>query len=197
MELLVSILIFSIIVVSLYSTFRVGLTAYRKGEREVSLNQKLRLSLDQMALDFRNSYEFSDTQSGLKSQDGKLSFYCLKKINSPQGKPRLEICRIEYSFGKDKLSRAILVGKLAFSDRAEPKTEILLNNISKFSIEFPYRQEGSQEIAWKDYWLEPDALPLGIRISVEIKNPGNSRPAFKMTKFIYLPLGNLGNGSSE
>ncbi|GEM_PF-2360625 len=196
-ELLVSILIFSVIVVSLYSTFRVGLAAYRKGEREVSLNQNLRLCLDQMALDFRNGYKFSDTQSAFIAEDGKLSFYCLKKINSSGNKSRLEICRIEYFRDQDKLLRAIFAGKLAFSDRREAKTEVILNNIAKLAIEFPYQQEGAEEIVWKDYWLEPDALPLGIRISLEIKNPGNPGPALKMTKFIYLPLGKLDNESSK
>ena len=196
-ELLVSILIFSIIVVSLYSTFRVGLTAYRKGEREVSLSQKLRLCLDQMALDFRNSYKFSDTQSGFKSQDGKISFYCLKKINSSENKPKLQICRIEYSLDQDKLLRAIFSGKLAFSDRTEAKNEMLLSNISKLAIEFPYKQEGAEAIAWKDYWLEPDELPLGIRINLEIKDPRNPGQALKMGKFIYLPLGKLGNESAK
>jgi hypothetical protein len=111
--------------------------------------------------------------------------------------PILEICRIEYSRDQDKLLRAILAGKLAFSERLEAKTEVILNNIAKLTIEFPYKQEGAEAIVWKDYWLEPDALPLGIRINLEIKNPENSIQPLKMTKFIYLPLGNLDNESSK
>lgn len=190
-ELLVSILIFSIIVVSLFSTFRVGLTAYRKGETEASLNQNLRLCLERMALDFRNSYKFSDTQSGFEAQEGKVSFYCLKKINFLKGKKQPQICRIEYSLDEDKLLRAVFFGKLAFSDHLEVKDEVLLKNIAKLAIEFPYKQEQGDEIIWQDYWLEPEALPLGIRINLEIKNPQNPAQPLKITKFVYLPLGKL------
>lgn len=191
-ELLVSISIFSIIIVSLYSAFRVGLSAYRKGEQIASLNQKIRLCLDSMALDLRNSYKFSDTESGFKAENNKVSFYCLKKKRVSAKSGSFQICRVEYSKGESQLLRGTFTSKLAFSDQAQTKAEILLDNVVNVIIEFPYKEEDKQKIVWKDYWLEKDALPLGIKINLEVSQPGNSSKLLNYTKYVYMPLGRLG-----
>ena len=191
-ELLIALLIFSIIVVSLYSAFGVGLAAYRKGECVASLYQSIRLALDSMALDLRNSYKFSQDNSGFAAEEGKLSFYTLKKINPSAHKDVFQICRMEYQFEEARLLRKIFAGRLAFSDDVDINADILLDNLTQFSIEFPYQGgEEDEAVLWQDFWLQLDKLPLAVRISLEINAPLAGQP-IELTKIIHIPLGELG-----
>lgn len=190
-ELLIAVLIFSIIVVSLYSAFRVGLLAYKKGERVASLYQRIRLSLDSIALDLRNSYKFSDKDVRFIAEEGKISFYTLKKFSLSSHKGIFEICRIEYWQEEEKIFRKVFAGKLAFSDEEDVNSDIILENLDQIRIEFPYRGEEDQLIVWHDYWLETDKLPLAAKIYLEIKEPEASQP-IKLTKIVHIPTGELG-----
>lgn len=191
-ELLIAVLIFSIIVVSLYSAFGVGLAAYKKGERVASVYQQIRLVLDSVGLDLRNSYKFSEDNSRFIAEEGKFSFYTLKSIKPVSGADNSQICRIEYWQEEEKLLRQIFAGKLAFSEEPEVSPDTLLDNLTELRIEFPYQaSEKGQAFIWQDFWQEPDKLPLAVKIHLEIDEPEAGRP-IRLTKIVYIPLGELG-----
>ncbi|MBU2540438.1 MAG: prepilin-type N-terminal cleavage/methylation domain-containing protein [Candidatus Omnitrophica bacterium] len=189
-ELLIAILIFSIIVTSLYSAFRVGLTAYKRGERFASCYQGIRLALDSIALDLRNSYKFSESDVRFKAEESKVSFYTLKNFTSEQHKDNFQICKIEYWKEDKELFRKVFAGNLAFSEE-EVSAGLLLDNLSEFSIEFPYKDEEAQSVVWNDYWLASDELPLAVKIYLKIDEPETGQP-IELTKIIYIPTGELG-----
>jgi type II secretion system protein J len=189
-ELLVAISIFCVIVASLYSTLRVGLSAYRKGEQLLERNQKARLCLDSLALDLRNAYSFSDKESKFIFQDDLLSFYTLKKLHAAGVKNNLNICKVEYWFEEGNLFRKIYPGKSAFSDSAKDKADIILDNVVKLKIEFAYKTEAEDKLIWKDEWKQTDSLPMLVRIELELNAP-NSNQAIELTKFVNLALGQL------
>ncbi len=191
-ELLVAILIFSIIVVSLYSAFSVGLAAYNKGEKVASFYQRIRLSLNSIALDFRNSYRFSDKDAKFVVENGKVSLFTLKPIYLKGKVESLQICKVEYWQDEEKLFRKICCGPLAFSDEPAAKPEVLLDNIASFRVEFPYESEENNSFIWKDYWKEVDKLPLAVKISLQISEPESKVRSLVLTKAIFLPCGKLG-----
>ena len=55
MELLVALSIFSVVVLAIYSTFSVGMTARERGEKASDLYQEARMILDRMATEIRNT----------------------------------------------------------------------------------------------------------------------------------------------
>ncbi|MEW6009415.1 MAG: type II secretion system protein GspJ [Candidatus Omnitrophota bacterium] len=195
-ELLVSILIFSIIVVSLYSAFRVGLTAYRKGEKTASFHQKIRLSLDSLASDLRNSYRFSDRDSKFLSENEKITFYTLKPFYSRALKETRQICKAEYYREEKKLFRNISCSTSAFADESKLKPEVLLDNITLFNCKFPYQSEEAGSVNWKDYWKETDKVPLAVKVSLQIEGVDVTTPII-LTKSIFLPCGKLGQAEKR
>ncbi len=189
-ELLIAILIFSIIVVSLYSAFRVGLSAYRRGEKVATSYQTIRLALDSIALDLRNCYKFSESDVRFKAEEGKVSFYTLKNFPSELTKDNFQICRIEYWQEDEEFFRKLFAGKLAFSQE-DAKSDLILSDLNEFNIEFAYEGEGAQSIIWNDYWLNADKLPLAVKIYLKIAKPELGQP-IELTKVVYIPTGELG-----
>lgn len=191
-ELLVSILIFSIIAASLYSCLRVGLLAYRKGEQLASLNQNVRLCLDSFSTDLRNSYKFSDKESGFVSENSKISFHCLKKVNFYSGQRIILPCRVEYFHARDSLERRIFSASASFADSAGVSPEVLLENVARIVFKFAYQEDNNPDVVWKDYWQQADKLPIALKVELEIMPAPGSRERVKFTKFINIALGSLG-----
>jgi len=196
-ELLVAILIFSIIVASIYSAFHVGLATYRKGEGAALFYQKLRLSLDALSLDLRNAYGFSQTQGRFSLDEGKLSFYSRKRLFSGRLSADFQLCRLIYWQQGSKLLRQVDAGKLAFSDEAQENPEILLDNLSTLKFEFPYQSGADKSIVWKDYWQQEDKLPLAVKISLEIADLQQKDVNISLVKMVYIPSGQLAQEKEE
>jgi prepilin-type N-terminal cleavage/methylation domain-containing protein len=64
-EVLVAISIFSLVVTSLYTTFRVGMRAYASGEREINRMQHVRVIFDTIDRDIRSIYYLPETSYNL------------------------------------------------------------------------------------------------------------------------------------
>ncbi|MFC1593926.1 type II secretion system protein J [Candidatus Omnitrophota bacterium] len=72
LELLITLTIFSLIVLSLYSTFASGISVWRRSEDANMIYQEARLVLDAMARDLTRAvvYDFSDTYPEIIAFDG-------------------------------------------------------------------------------------------------------------------------------
>jgi type II secretion system protein J len=196
-ELLVAILIFCIILGSLYSAFRVGLAAYRKGEQFAHFYQRLRLSLDAMALDLRNCYAFSPDDAKFIFENQKLSFYTRKRFFTSGSGSYFQICRVEYWLDKDSLSRRVFAGSLALAEDSQLKVQSLLDNVAQLKVEFPFRVKAEEAIAWREEWPQKEKIPLALRLSLGIRENEKSEKTINLTKLIFIPCGQLGEEENK
>ena len=99
-ELLLAMTLFSIIAVTIYSTFRSGITAWRKVEEVSSTYKDLRLVLDRISVELRNSQDM-----GIFDFEGtgdKLTFVSVLDKYRPDVGREPVIAKISYFLEAEK-----------------------------------------------------------------------------------------------
>ena len=145
-ELIISVTIFSIVIVSVYGVFYMGIKSWKRAQGEKSL-QEIRLAFLKMEKELKNTFFFSDDK--FKGTSKNMSFPLV--ISD-------EVYTIIYSVNEDENSGLSQI----LRTKGEEEKEI---TPSMKSIKFEYAAI-SGDIEWKDSWNE-DTLPYGVRISLE------------------------------
>ena len=145
-ELIISVTIFSIVIVAVYGVFYMGIRSWKRAQGEKSL-QEIRLVFLKMEKELKNTFFFSDAK--FKGTSKNMSFPLV--ISD-------EVYTITYSVNEDEYSGSSRI----LRTKGEEEKEILP---PMKSIRFQYAAI-SGDIEWKDSWNE-DSLPFGVRISLE------------------------------
>ena len=186
-ELIVSVTIFTIVVIAVYSAFNLGIKTWRRSEDERSL-QKVRLALLRVEKELKESFFFSGIP--FSGTDKEMVF----PLTIPAG-DRDRACIITYSVNIDSRAglKELVRKERDFSEDMEDakekikKVSPLVNEI-KFA--YAYKTEGlSKDFEWQAFWdgREKGALPSGVRISMAT----DEGKGF-YNKVIFLPHGELG-----
>lgn len=208
-ELLISVSIFAIIGVVLYSSYRGGVVTWRRINSETALQQKLRYALDRISGDLRNMVFLSNLP--FEGGADKIKFVSLGESAANQG---IDIARVSYylSFDEEEATGGAIVRKeetiknalslevaeenLARKEirETEPqKEQNLLYGVSelKFNYLAVYEESGEdeeKEYEWLDSWEEKEALPMGIKIEFTMTNPEDNS-TISLSKRVYIPAG--------
>ncbi|MDP8230507.1 MAG: prepilin-type N-terminal cleavage/methylation domain-containing protein [Candidatus Gorgyraea atricola] len=145
-ELIISVTIFSIVIVSVYGVFYMGLKTWRRAQGEKSL-QEIRMAFLKMEKELKNTFFFSDTKFKGTSKDMSFPLVVSDKVYT-----------ITYSVNENEDSGLSQI--LRTKDEEEKEISPPMK-----SIKFQYAAM-AEDIEWKDNWNEDD-LPSGIRISLE------------------------------
>ncbi|MFC1621180.1 type II secretion system protein J [Candidatus Omnitrophota bacterium] len=145
-ELIISVTIFSIVIVTVYSVFYMGIKSWKRAQGEKSL-QEIRLTFLKIEKELKNTFFFSDAK--FKGTSKNISFPLV--ISD-------KVYMITYSVNEDEVSglNQIL--------RKQGEEEKEISPLMK-SIKFQYTAM-SRDIEWNDSWNK-DSLPYGVRISLE------------------------------
>lgn len=170
-ELIISITIFTIVIITVYSVFYMGIKTWRRGQERGSL-QKVRLAFLKIEKELKESFFFSNRPFRGTSTE---MVFPLSISLSDEDKETVYI--ITYSVIEDGytgLSGLTRKEKPYIQDteKGEQKTKKLLS--SKKSIKFEYAHESddfSQNFEWQENW-EEDKPPFGVRISLEMDGSG-------------------------
>lgn len=201
-ELLIGLTIFSIIAVSLYSTFFSSTSVWKRSEDLNRVYQEARWSLDTMAKELHNtivlnykgesedSFSFngaSDNISFLLATDTgiKRISYFLEEIKSNDDKIIFSLKRQELGF----------IDSLQTQNDSEQTEEIFSNLVSEGGLNFSYafQNEIEEIIEWKDAWNESKNLPRGIKIALTLVDPRNPNSKIDFSKTIFIPTGMIGS----
>lgn len=164
-EVLVSVALFALLCVSIYSLLRTGLAARKKIMAEQALFQNICFSLERFAKDMHNIVKF-------KSGDPNFPF--LKG-----GSDNIEFIATGFDYQKNlpalhKVRYEIIGGALAkqitavFGDSEEKRINCIsgINSI-RFSY-FDINQKDDKQ--WRDSWEKYDELPFAVRLDVSWKD---------------------------
>lgn len=164
LELLIAVTIFSIAAVAIYSSFNVGIRAWRKAEDSYKIRQEARHALDRIGRELRNAVNF--TPMPFDGSSNYVSFSRALKISDSKGGYSEGILKITYTFDANAKAVYYILQTYQESAKDESGTKSLLTSgISDFKLKYAYRQ--GDEIIWEDNWKKEEKLiPFGMKVSL-------------------------------
>ena len=179
LELLISMTIISIIVVIIFSAFRVGVRAWEKGEQNVHIQQRLRIGLDLVKQQLASVCSRKIMDGGkrpfyLKGDDKTMEFVSLVSMipGSESGMVFTRyIIKSDYETQTDRLS--FYEKKIVLPDkdtRINPDDEDFYEIISGVhDISFEYLNDifGGEASHWLQSWNHGVKFPMAVRITIK------------------------------
>lgn len=184
MELLIAIMIFSIVGVAIYSSFNVGIRAWRKAEASYEVRQEARYALDTIARGLRSAVNFKTMP--FEGTANSVSFARALEISNINGENLQGVFKVTYSL--DAQSIYYTLQSYEESSKGEEGTKTIL--ASGFSeLEFKYAYLDGSEVIWKDYWSEEEAsIPLGVKITITYSSESEGQ-AVEFSEAVFIPTG--------
>lgn len=189
LELLIAVAIFSIVAVSIYSSFNIGVHAWRKAQDSYQIRQQARHALETLSRDLRCAVNFtgiafeglSDSVSFVRAKDGIHKLTC----SFEKASGSLYYVLVPY--------RQILShGDATKEEAAGP---VLASGLS--DVKFQYAYKDADGILWKDEWRkEDDIVPMGVRISLFYPS-GKEEQAVEFSETVFIPVGTIKDLSDE
>lgn len=200
-EVLIGLTIFSIIAMSLYSTFFSGTSAWKKSDDLNRLYQEARWSLDTIAKELRNAIilSYKNKYPGFAFFQGtpdNISFlvedeYDIKKVSYfLEAKENGE----DNSGFSLKREQVFLIDSLQPTEQEKSK-ETFSTLVSEGGIKFSYPYMVSatgEDIEWRDKWQDSNNLPAGVKIELVLQNARNPNSKVSFYKTVFIPMGIIG-----
>jgi prepilin-type N-terminal cleavage/methylation domain-containing protein len=184
-ELLVAVTIFAIMAASLYQTLYVGLKLWKRGAGASLENQRVRISLSQIAQDLRNAVPF--VLLGGEWSERQISFPAIVSVEAAD-KNYSRLAVISYRFEEEggQLVRTEIWPGASSSPEGNRKT-VLAAQLGRVSFMFAERAPDSGgEYEWTETWLNSQNLPHAVKISLQ---PGREKVLSGYEKIVLLPMG--------
>lgn len=197
LELLIAVAIFSISAVAIYSSFNVGIRAWRKAEDSYKIRQEARQALNMMARELRSalSFKLKKTDETFKdSFDGssdEVSFWrALRIADSKEGYPA-GIYKITYKLEETQSLHRVLRSYRQYVniEGEEDSGSVFISGLSGFKLEYAYAKGGG--IDWQSTWKdEQEVLPFMVKVTLSFPSQGKAEPV-DFTETILIPTGEL------
>lgn len=196
LELLIAVTIFSIAAVAIYTSFNVGIRAWRKAENSYKIKQEARYAFNTIARELRNAISFTveDSEGPLaNSFDGssnEVSFWKALKITSPKDGYSEGIYKITYSFDEEAKTLYYILRTYKESLTEEDGNKSLLTSgVSDFKLEYAYKD--GEEIVWDGRWKEQGAdIPFGVKVHLTYLSQSEGE-VVEFSETIFIPTGTL------
>jgi len=178
-ELLITVSIFSVIALSLYSVFNTGLFSYRRIKESLSVHQAARKIFSRISLDLKNSFAFSDVEARFVGKGNEIAFLSLVGGSFSSVSYRLEQGKLLRLCKKDSESL----------NSIQPR--IIAKQITDLNFSYAFLTGDERFYDWKDDWGEEerDKIPLAVKIKLILKEklPKETRDV-EFEKVVFLPL---------
>lgn len=180
-ELLITTSIFSVMILTVYSTFNTGLLSNQRIEASLDTYQTARRILNRMSLDLKNSFSFSSEDTKFTGKNNELSFLTLIGSN---------FSSVSYRLGDGKLLRIYKRNSESLKEEEMPRPRILAKRIKGIEFAYAYLTEDERVFEWKDEWDQKDKLPLAVKIKLILieKLPKQKEKEVEFCQIVFLPL---------
>lgn len=181
LELLIAFALFTVVMVVVGSVFGTGIFAWKRGEGETGFYQELRLTLDRMAVELRNT-----VPNNVIPFEGKKETLSFLEFHSSRTSSSSEWIQVTYEVKKEGDS-AILLRRVSPLLKEEIQEDILLSSFS--DIQFSYPVFEGEKWEWKEEWDPGDAKGPPPFVKMALLMEGGE--AFD--KIFVIPTGEKGN----
>ena len=177
-ELLVSMLIFSIVALSIYLSFNVGISAWRKGEEGYKIRQGARYLFSSISREMRNAVASKE----IMFSGGADSVSFCKAANG--------LFKVSYEFNGSENAVYKVVQTYKENASGEPGVRSrLVSGLSGFQLQYSYKN--GEKIEWRDAWQEQENIvPFAVKISLTYNPGGETQPAV-ISQTVVIPTGVL------
>ncbi|MBM3248457.1 MAG: type II secretion system protein [Candidatus Omnitrophica bacterium] len=200
-EILIGLTIFSVVAVSLYSTFFSSTSAWKKSEDLNRMYQEARWSMDTIAKELHNAVIFSYKNSypNFKVFEGKADSISFLNEDDYGINRVLYFLEAKENGGGEifllKRQESSLIDSLQISVE-EKSEEIFSSLVAKDGLKFSYAHGvvngEDEEIEWKSDWEESENIPMGVKVELVLQNPGNPNVKTTFSKTVFIPMGVIG-----
>lgn len=174
-EILISVSIFSVIILSVYSAFQTGTLSYNKIDSSYNSYQTARSIFNRIESDLKNAYIYSDADSKFSGTSQSLDFFSVNDFYDKNG-VRQGICRIKYDFSNPSLKRTLYQKLDATIGNPETASLVELSgDIKKITFQYALATaDPDQPFIWQDAWpeqgiaLQLKTLPLAVEIKLSV-----------------------------
>ncbi len=190
-EVLISLGIFAIISVAVYSAFAAGVGGWRRSQAYSATSQTARLVLEEMAGDLQRTVKLSGAEFSGKAEE--VSFFSLRRGSPQNPAPIPQIRRVTYQLGRDDASGADAIFRLEESyaegmGESHRQPEFMTSPV--VGLEFHYASKGEDEEkpwVWSKEWEvkdTKDTIPFGVEIALRLPGPAGEE---LFTKRVLIP----------
>jgi type II secretion system protein J len=173
LEVILSLMIFSMLTLMVYSAFFIGHRAVLKGERDADQNQRMRVAEDILGREVRSAVSYQarhddDTPLFFLGHGDGMTFVTA----APQARGGTGLAVVTYRVVDGQL---ILEERVGFTPQdlyrpprdAHVERAVLLSGFA--SIRFEYMPHDDTQSGWQRAWdaREEEALPVAVRMTVE------------------------------
>jgi hypothetical protein len=185
MEILITTAILSLVGVAIYSTFANGLAIWKRANIINRGGNNLRLALEKINSEIRNTYNFSQIPF-----EGKREFISFPALIQGEKDLRYRPGQISYIF--DPGEGALFKEKKSYSQIYQDKPvkrELAIEGLKDIIFSFCYLDSVSETYRWKDDWNpeEQDSLPKAVKIEFILEKGSGKKSEFIRT--IVIPAG--------
>lgn len=177
-ELLLSVSILSILVLSAASVFHTGILSYNRIDTSFDTCRTGRLILDRIALDLKRSFSYLRDDSKFVGDGQRMEFFTVIDLFDETGNNRYSICRIIYELDGSGLKRSLFKGTEALKSDVSGKSEVLAGNIKDIVFEYIDAQNSPSDASGRqDSWPKQDnseqkrSRPSAIKIKLSLTQP--------------------------
>lgn len=182
-ELIISSLILTIIMATIYSAFHKGIFGYRNIEEAIYNSQTASHVLGQLNLDLKNSFSYSKDRSMFTGEKNKISFLTLVDTFLDDSAIQ-NYAFVSYKLEGNKLMRLCRKAKESLNDNAEAEPEEMALEIKEIDFSYGFLGADNQTIEWKNLLDDDSLLPIAVKIKLTIKN--KIKQNFERTIFLAL-----------
>ncbi len=200
-EVLIAVTIIAVIILSIYSSFNAGITAYKKMDTAFGSFQDARIILSILEADLKNSFIYSEESSFFKGSSSTLDFFSISNTYDKDEEYN-SLCRIKYTLEGNILKRTVYSGFAALGADENAHPQELLSGIEKINFEYAcISEEDDKAIIWRNFWPQNDnqtgQLPLAVKIKLNLVGADSkAQEPVEFTKTISLVQANM-SGSEE
>jgi prepilin-type N-terminal cleavage/methylation domain-containing protein len=182
-ELLVAVAIFSVLLVTIYSSFTSGVAARDMGEALADIAYVGHEALGRLASDLANSRGLVDP-SFLGEAD-RMSFVSLQRGRENR---TARLCHVYYGLMRDDPGEpgSLLKTRGIFGDSRE-EIDLTGRCVQGLSFSYAYRERGEGGIRWSRYWFatEGEPLPVAVRIAMTLESDGQT---IEISRTVRIPV---------
>ena len=181
-EVLVSLSLFAIISLAVYSAFAGGISAWRKTQEFSSVYQTGRLLLDEMAGELTNTVKFRESEfvGGPK----EMSFVTATRLSMmAEHSTERGISKVTYEVGSGRFpATAVLYRRRTSNLKTKGERVAWVDAIETLDFAYTYKDSSGKLTPWSGTWNIKGEIPYGVKISLSI---GGAR----FTKWVVIPDG--------
>ncbi|MCX5658005.1 MAG: prepilin-type N-terminal cleavage/methylation domain-containing protein [Candidatus Omnitrophica bacterium] len=181
LEILIAASLFSLVLLSIYSAFRIGILSYQKIDSASTVYRRARILFNRLESDLKNTFSYTKDDTRFKGTVSTLEFFSVVDFFE-EGKRYPDVCRIKYAAQENGLQRVLFRGANALKEEAEALSVEALFPVDAVSFQYAVSSPGADlAYEWIDVWPKEGSpkniLPLALKVKLRVIEKDSSAQA--------------------